>query len=68
LYGEELLARRPTPKLYDHPLSAVRDRQFNIFEATLHIGDRSSTQNLRAAPCRGHNYHSLFLYNVLKIN
>jgi hypothetical protein len=24
-YGEELLARRPTPKLEDHPLSAVRD-------------------------------------------
>jgi hypothetical protein len=24
-YGEELLAPRPTPKLEDHPLSAVRD-------------------------------------------
>jgi hypothetical protein len=24
-YGEELLEPRPTPKLEDHPLSAVRD-------------------------------------------
>jgi hypothetical protein len=34
-YGEELLAPRPTPKLEDHPLSAVRDCLFNIFAATL---------------------------------
>ena len=38
-YGEELLAPRPTPKLEDHPLSAVRDCLFNIFAATLHIGE-----------------------------
>jgi hypothetical protein len=36
-YGEGLLARRPTPKLDDHFLSAVRDCLFNIFTATLHI-------------------------------
>jgi hypothetical protein len=36
-YGEELLAPRPTPKLKDHPLSAVRECLFNIFAATLHI-------------------------------
>jgi hypothetical protein len=35
-YGE-LLAPRPTPKLEDHPLSAVSDCLFNIFAATLHI-------------------------------
>jgi hypothetical protein len=35
-YSEELLALRPTPKLEDHPLSAVRDCLFNIFAATLH--------------------------------
>jgi hypothetical protein len=29
-YGEELLAPCPTPKLEDHPLSAVRDCLFNI--------------------------------------
>jgi hypothetical protein len=36
-YGEDLLAPRPTLKLEDHPLSAVRDCLFNIFTATLHI-------------------------------
>jgi hypothetical protein len=36
-YGGELLAPRPTPKLEDHSLSAVRDCLFNIFAATLHI-------------------------------
>jgi len=46
-YGKELLAPRPTPKLEDHPLSAVRDCLFNIFAATLHIGGRSSIRNLR---------------------
>jgi hypothetical protein len=30
-YDEELLAPHPTPKLEDHPLSAVRDCLFNIF-------------------------------------
>jgi hypothetical protein len=35
--GEEFLAPRPTPKLEDHPLSAVRDCSFNIFATTLHI-------------------------------
>jgi hypothetical protein len=37
-YGGELPAPRPTPKLEDHPLSAVA--------ATLHIGGRSSIRNL----------------------
>ena len=37
-YGEELLAPRPTPKLDDHPLSAVHDRLLIMFAATLHIG------------------------------
>jgi hypothetical protein len=34
-YGE-LLVARPTQKLEDHPLSAVRDCLFNIFAAALH--------------------------------
>ena len=42
-YGDELLPPRATPKLEDHPLSAVRDCLFNIFGATLHI------RNLRRA-------------------
>jgi hypothetical protein len=37
-YGGESSAPRPTPKLEDHPLSAVA--------ATLHIGGRSSIRNL----------------------
>jgi len=46
-YGEELSAPRPTPKLNDHPLSAVRDCLFNIFATTLHIAGRSSIRNFR---------------------
>ena len=47
VYGEELLAPRPTPKLEDHAVSTVRDCLFNISAATLHIGGRSSIRNLR---------------------
>jgi hypothetical protein len=36
-YGEELLATRPTPKLEDHLLSAIRDCLYNVFVTTLHI-------------------------------
>jgi len=34
-YGEELLVSRPTPKLEDHNLSAVRDCSFGVLAATL---------------------------------
>jgi hypothetical protein len=44
--AEELLARHPIPQLEEHSLSAVCDCLFNIFAATLHIGDRSSNGNL----------------------
>ena len=46
-YGKELLAHRPTPKVEDHTLSAVRYCLFNIFAATLDIGGHSSIRNLR---------------------
>jgi len=46
-HGEALLAPRPTHKMEDHPLSAVRYCLFNLFAATLHIGGRSSIRNLR---------------------
>ena len=46
-YGEELLGLHSTPKQEDQPISVVRDCLFNIFAATLHIGGRSSIQNLR---------------------
>ena len=55
---EELLAPRPTPKLEDHPSSAVRDFLFNLFAATLLIGGRSFIRNLRTrhAVVRGNHY------------
>jgi hypothetical protein len=46
-YGDELLAPRPTTKLEDLPVSAVRVCLFNIFAAALHIVGRSSIRNLR---------------------
>ena len=46
-HREALLAPHPTPKLEVHPSSAVRDCLFNILAATIHIGGRSSTRNLR---------------------
>jgi hypothetical protein len=46
-YGEYLLAPRRTPKPEDHALLAVRDCWFNILAATLHIGGRSSSRDLR---------------------
>jgi len=46
-YGEELLAPRPTPKLDNHLLPAVRDYLFNIFAVTLHTGDCSFIRNPR---------------------
>jgi len=42
-----LLAPHPTPKLEDHPLSAIRQCLFDIFAATFHIGGHSSICNLR---------------------
>jgi hypothetical protein len=58
-YGKELLAPRPTPKLEDYALSAVRDCLFNIFAATLHIRGRSSIRILstRHAVVTGPTYH-----------
>jgi len=42
-----LSAPNPTPKMEDHPLSAICDCLFNIFAVTLHIGGHSSILNLR---------------------
>ena len=41
-YGEELFAPLPTPKLEYYPLLSDCNCVFNIFAATLHIGDRPS--------------------------
>jgi len=45
-YGE-LLPLRPTPKLEDHPFSAVRDCLFDIFAASVQIGGHCILRNLR---------------------
>jgi len=51
-YGE-LLSPRPTPKLDDHTLSAVRYRLFNIFAAAIHIWRPFIHPHPEDAPCRG---------------
>jgi hypothetical protein len=51
--GEELLVPRPTPKLEDHPLSAVRDCLFNVFAGALHIWRPFLHPQHEDAPCRG---------------
>ena len=52
-YDEELSTPRPTPKLSDHPLSAVLDCLFNILAATDQIGGRSLRTQPEDAPCHG---------------
>ena len=54
-YGEVLLTPRPTPKLEDHPLSAVRDCLFNISVAAFHIRGRSSIRKLRTRSAHDRN-------------
>ena len=63
-----MLAPRPTPKLEDHPSSAVRGCLFNLFRATLHIGGRSSIRNprTRLAVVTGTHIHGIFSYSFLK--
>jgi hypothetical protein len=67
-YGEELLAPRPTPKLEDHHMSAVRDCLFNIFAATLHIGGCSFIRYLRTchAVVTGTNLSWVLLHSCQK--
>ena len=69
-YSEELLAPRPTPKLEDHTLSAVRDCLFNIFATTLHLGGLSSFRSLRTPHpvVIGTHVPRIFLHNTININ
>jgi hypothetical protein len=46
-YWEVSLAPRPSPKLEDHSLFAIRDCWFNIFADTIHTEGRSPIRNLR---------------------
>ena len=59
LYGQGLLASRPTSKLEDYLLSAARDCLFNIFAATLHPQHED-------APCYGDR--DPVIMDVFKIN
>jgi hypothetical protein len=52
-YDEEVLAPRRTPKLKDHPLSAVRDCLFNVLAATFHIRRLFLRPQPDDAPCLG---------------
>jgi hypothetical protein len=47
LYGEGLLAPRPTPKLEDHPLSFVRGCLFNLFAVNFQLEAVPSIRNPR---------------------
>jgi len=66
-YREGLLSPRPTPKLEDHPSSAVRDCFFNLFAAIILIGGRSSIRNLRThhAVVTGTHYVASLLLHQL---
>jgi hypothetical protein len=67
-YGEELLAPRPTPKLENHPLSAVCDCLFSIFAATyLEAVSSIHTQKMRYAVTGTHKTCNLFPSLVLTL-
>jgi len=66
-HEEALLAPRPTPKLEDHPLSAVRDCLFNLFAAALHIGGRSSIRNPRTRHAVVTGTHLSHVQNTLRV-
>jgi len=65
LYGEELFAPRPPPKLEYRPLLAVRDSLFNILAPTLQIVGRSSIHNLRTCLPMVTGSHLSWLYWIL---
>jgi hypothetical protein len=67
-YGEEVIAPRSTPKLEDHPVSAVRNYLLNIFAATLHNGGRSSIRVFRTrhAVVTGDPLNTDTVYKVVK--
>jgi hypothetical protein len=50
-YDEDLLAPRPTLKLEDRPMSAVRDCLFNIFVTILHEIGRAYSTNRGEEEC-----------------
>jgi hypothetical protein len=67
-YDEELLAPRPTPKLEDRPLSAVRDCLFIILPPTLHTEGGSSIRNLRTRHAVVTGTHLSWIYVLYGYN
>jgi len=65
LYGE-LSASLPTPKLENHPLSAVRDRLFNIYSLLPSMsGGCLLHPQPEDAPCRGVLFHVFYFCCIL---
>ena len=63
-HGEALLAPRPTPKLEDHPSSAVHNCLLNLFADTLHIGGLYSIRNLRTRHAVVTGTHLPWVYEI----
>ena len=60
-YGEELLAPRPTPKLEDHTLLAVRDYLiYSQLPCIMEFLPPSTTWGCASPWWRGPSYHGLF--------
>jgi hypothetical protein len=57
-----LLAPCPTPKIEDHPLSAVHNCFFNIFTATFHTWRPSPPSSPKDATC--HHLHNLYCFII----
>jgi hypothetical protein len=70
-YGEGLLAPRSTPKLEDHPLSAVCGCLFDVFAANLDNWRPSLYPKPKDTPCCGDrdppNILSKIIYKVLTL-
>jgi hypothetical protein len=66
-YYETLLAPFPTPKLDDHPFSAVRDFLVNIFAATLHIWSPFLFPQSNDAPCYGDKGELIMVLYVMTV-
>jgi hypothetical protein len=66
-YSNDFSARRPAPKLEDHPLSAVRDCLFNTFATILHIWRPFLHPQPQDASRRG-DRHPLIMGNKIMTN
>jgi hypothetical protein len=65
-YGQELLARCPTPQLEDHAFSAVRDRLFSIFKTAFSTWRPSAYAAWRCYMSLWWGFHREFKVIILK--